>query len=687
MAVSLAELTQLIKDSAAAGQIPAAAAALHIKQAQERFFANPAEAAAAYASAPDVFTASPLAAQLAAREAAQPTPPPATGQWIGGQWVEDRSPGVPVPHPSGFLAAQAGRELGQAPLTDSAGITGQGVYGRSLQDRLTQSRLPAPTAAAPFLPGPAAREGTGQAAPLEYRIDQANGDVYVRVGDRWLRVPKGEMQIGTDPQTGQWTVTFEGKTFPATAGSPPTASQSPSPVRAPGPGTRGPGAGSSTFGMRLDPATGRESGDQAGSGAGRPPWWPEDVPYKAKRVRVGTRDILDAAGAKTGEDYAWEDQPDIDFLMHYQRESRLGAEKPVNQRSIDDVIADLLAQGNFQRARELRDFKNELTAGGQALENEKLRQQQLQTQMDELELRYRTETDARRRAQLEQSALWVQQQIRQSQQAMRIAEENMQRLRQKDIVEQLEIETESRVRAEEALRAREQGQRDVAAFPLTEQLRRERGLREQAGFQTEEERLAAGERRAQGRFGLEEQGQRFGQGLQERQFGLQQQGQRFGQALSTLGAGLDILRSPGDYYLYQTRLRDRQAPLAPYTGQDVAGRGAFLEPFSQQLASGVPNAGQQGLGGQAGQPFPGLAQALAGQSVSRPRQLPSIGAPPFLSLQDQARLLPSEREMRSAEVGALGIPLQDYEEQERRTYPRGFGPSPILIGARGRGGL
>ena len=223
-------------------------------------------------------------------------------------------------------------------------------------------------------------------------------------------------------------------------------------------------------------------------------------------------------------------------------------------------------------------------------------------------------------------------------------------------------------------------QEQAQGFGQARDLEQERRAREAQGFGREAQLFQQG---LQGRqFGLQEQAQGFGQGLANRQFGLQEQAQGFGQGLQALGAGLDVLRSPGDYWRYQRLLRDNQSPATPYTGQQLVSRDAFLAPFAQRLAGELANGGQQGLASQAA--TPGLGQALSGQTVDRPRQLPAVGAPPFLSLQDYARLLPSEREMRTAEIGALGIPLQDYAEQERRTYPRGFGPSHIRLGARQR---
>ena len=319
--------------------------------------------------------------------------------------------------------------------------------------------------------------------------------------------------------------------------------------------------------------------------------------------------------------------------------------------------------------------------------------------------------------------------------------------------------------------------------------------------------------------------QAFSQGLQNRQFGLQEQGQAFGQAQQRLQSGLEILRSPGDQFLFQTRLRGNQPNQAFQLGGTAVSRNAFLEPFGQQafgtgqgqafgsllrseggrtppgafgIGSGLQQAvpslggslgaldsmgntidfrrggggsldslmgratpteqfgdmrtrGPQSLGllppggmpvsnapiseggargpvlpeppqsiqgafagfGTTGNindlsraihaqaqppmtdmmtrgpaslgqmpsqeaPFsisPGLQQAFAGQQVGRPRQLPSLGAPPFLSLQQNRNLLPSEREMRQAEVQAQGFFLPDFEEQERRQNPQAFLPS------------
>ena len=210
-----------------------------------------------------------------------------------------------------------------------------------------------------------------------------------------------------------------------------------------------------------------------------------------------------------------------------------------------------------------------------------------------------------------------------------------------------------RQQVEQAKAAENRAQR---GFELERDLAQASGRRAEEAFGPEQARL-------QGRFDLERELARSGEARAT-------QGQAFQQGLQTLGAGLDILRSPGDYYLYQKLLRGQQAP-QQYTGQQVVPRNPFLGPFGEQLLGGQP----QTLASQS--PFAGLGEALSGQQVSRPRQLPSIGAPPFLGLQQYRNLLPSEREMRQAEIQSLGIPLQDYEEQERRLFPRATVSSPF----------
>lgn len=558
------------------------------------------------------------------------------------------------------------------------------TFPSNLQD---SARMQAPIVASMNLPSVVPEGGTRvnqQLVGPEFRIG-ANDEVFVKVNGQWIKPPSGAIPFTWNQAANQWEVIVDGKTYPATRGSDPEEAiggdqQGALSYTFPGK-RRGPGAGSSTFGMRLD-NMGRVV--DGASGGERPAWWPANIPYKTKRVRVGTKDLVDEQGGKRGEEFVFEDQPDVDFFETARREARLG--EPKKQKSLDDLIADALASGGssgLARAQGLWAFKKQLTESEQAIAAENLKQEQLQTELDSLKLAWERSVQDTEKRKIEQEYLRTQQQIRDGALRLQAGELSLTQLRQRIAQEGNE---EIRAAAEFTLnqQIKESAERRaVGGFQTQEQRFAAEERRRQEAFGPEQARLAAGERRAQGRFGLQEEAQRFGQGLQERQFGLQEQAQRFGQGLSTLGAGLNILRSPGDYYLYQTRLRDQQASSTPYTGQEIAPRGAFLQPFAQQLAGGLSGlGGQQELATQAGSP--GLAQALAGQTVSRPRQLPNVGAPAFLSLQDQARLLPSEREMRSAEVGALGIPQEDYEEQERRTYPRAFGPLSLQAAARRR---
>jgi len=124
----------------------------------------------------------------------------------------------------------------------------------------------------------------------------------------------------------------------------------------------------------------------------------------------------------------------------------------------------------------------------------------------------------------------------------------------------------------------------------------------------------------------------------------------------------------------------------------------YTPPAQQELSTVDPSftqtqAFQSGFG-QGTQPAsfsisPGLQQAFGGRRVSQPRQLPSIGAPPFLSLQQEANLIPSERSMRLAEIQAQGFPLEDFLEQEQALRPKRTIERPFSFAARRipRGGL
>lgn len=184
--------------------------------------------------------------------------------------------------------------------------------------------------------------------------------------------------------------------------------------------------------------------------------------------------------------------------------------------------------------------------------------------------------------------------------------------------------------------------------------------------------------------------------------------------------GIDLLKSPGDYFRYQALARGFQ-PTQPFQNGEVVPR--TISPNGQPQALGQPGPqgqsfyGAQGNGMQQGsfegqrqsgpngedmvwsggqwksmgvfgtnnvstsQPqgfslyggYPAL-QSLAGNGgpIGQARQLPSLGAPQFPSLQSYNNLLPSERETFNAGIQAQGFPLEDYLAQLNATFPKSY---------------
>ena len=453
-------------------------------------------------------------------------------------------------------------------------------------------------------------------------------------------------------------------------------------------------------------------GGAATPAEGQPSWWPQGIPYVAKIQEV-EETVLDANGQQVLDPVTGRPQtrkravsvPDIQgAIAAFQAQQQ--AQRPGGGLSLEEQIADALARNDFARAQQLREEANKPTAA----------QAEVQRLANE---RQRLDTDLARAT----NPLTIQQ----LQQQIQIVAAQEARAQAAFATTQARQELENALAREtNPLRVQQlQQQIDQAKTAETraqQQFELERGL-----AQAQEGRAAAAfgpaQAREQGRFEREGQAQAFQQGQQ------------------SLQAGLSILRSPGDYWNYQTRLRGNQpsvpfavggeaVPRAPFLTPFMASQGATAQqapfsggaqptaapaaqqaPFSSEAqrlskASGAPVTIDPSIAGSnapfagamaAGTPFslggqgnaqpaqfsisPGLSQAFSGQPVDKPRALTQLGAPPFISVQQERNLLPSEREMRLAEVGAQGFYLPDFQEQEERLRPRTMAGSPFAVGA------
>jgi len=145
--------------------------------------------------------------------------------------------------------------------------------------------------------------------------------------------------------------------------------------------------------------------------------------------------------------------------------------------------------------------------------------------------------------------------------------------------------------------------------------------------------------------------------------------------------------------------KDGQRQLVPYSeifdwqeqGWNVIGGGGrpttsipSMEELShteKALQARIPQ--PQGFYGQF--PEQGLRQALGGQGVSKPRLLPSLGAPQFPSPQSWRNMMPSEQQMFGPEIQTQGFYPPDYEKQWREqiggwTKKQPFGRKPKTMG-------